>query len=173
MRFEAAVALGAYGGTLRAVVLRMKHAAEAPLASAVGRLFWQVRRAELASLRPEVVVPVPMHWRRRMQRGANSPDEVAVPLAEGLGIPCAPRLLRRRRSTSPQGPLARGDRLANVRGAFRVRHGYQCAGARVLLVDDILTTGATANECVRALVAGGAASVALAVVARAAGPLPD
>jgi ComF family protein len=172
LRFSRVVCLGEYDADLRLAVLRMKRTGEEPLAAALAELFWQRRGAELAAVRPECVVPVPMHWTRRMLRGVNCPEIVAERMARHLGIPFVPRMLRRARRTAPQGGLPRTARLANVRRAFALRRGYQCGQARVLLVDDILTTGATCNDAARALRRAGAADVCVAVLARADSPLP-
>jgi ComF family protein len=112
-------------------------------------------------------VPVPLHWTRRLFRGANSPETVAEVLAAKLRAAFEPELVRCRRRTRPQRTLSRADRSANVRGAFTVASDIRLDGARVLLVDDILTTGATCNEIGRALRRAGAASVSVAVLARA------
>jgi ComF family protein len=113
-----------------------------------------------------VVVPVPLHWWRHWRRGYNQAETLARAVAAGLGLPCWPRCLRRIRNT-PQQTLQSSptSRQANVHGAFAPRPGYRMAGKRVLLVDDVLTTGATASEAARALRRGGAGSVAVAVLA--------
>ena len=172
MRFARAVALGNYEGLLRNAVLRMKRDTEEPLSAALAELLFQRREAALAALAADVVVPAPMYWLRRLARGTNSPEIVAERLARRLRLPCVPRMIRRLRNTRPQGALARQERLENVRGAFRLRHGCDVSGARVLLVDDILTTGATCGEIARQLLTAGAVEVSVAVLARAHGPLP-
>lgn len=172
MRFARAVALGNYDGLLRTSVLRMKRDTEEPLSAALAELFFQRREAALAALVADVVVPAPMYWLRRLARGTNSPEIVAERLARRLRLPCVPRMIRRLRNTRPQGALARQERLENVRGAFRLRRGCDVRGAKVLLVDDILTTGATCGEIARQLLTAGAKEVSVAVLARAHGPLP-
>ncbi|MGE0606228.1 MAG: ComF family protein [Pirellulales bacterium] len=167
LRFVEGAALGAYAGDLRKAVLRMKGSTCEPLAAAVAGLLCQAQNSRMQGWQAEVVVPVPMHWTRRMARGTNSPDIVAEVLAASLGLPFERRMLRRRKNTVPQGDLPPGQRLANLRDAFRVRRGYNVRDAKVLIVDDILTTGATCNEATRMLLAAGAASVFVAVVARA------
>ncbi len=115
----------------------------------------------------DLVVPVPLHWRRRLGRGFDQAGEIARPLAALLGLPCRP-LLRRRRSTPPQSTLSRPDRLANLRSAFavRTRHAAALPGRRVLLIDDVATTGATLDAAAFALRHAGAAAVLAAVAAR-------
>jgi ComF family protein len=110
-----------------------------------------------------------MHWMRRLVRGINNPDVLADLLSRHLDAPLATAGLVRRRNTLPQKDLSPRERRLNVRGAFRVRKGYNVKGAHVLLVDDILTTGATASEAARVLKRAGAATVGVAVLARAEG----
>jgi ComF family protein len=164
--FDEAIALGEYDGLLRQWLLRMKHGQGDLLSLAVARLIWQHRRERLIVRRPDVVVPVPMHWRRRWSRGTNSPAVMAEVLADRFGVPLAAGLLRRLRHTPPQSSLPPSERRANVRGVFKVRTGYHLEKANVLLVDDILTTGATCSEAARALKRAGAAKVIVAVAGR-------
>ena len=167
--FEAVTAIGVHRGDLREAVLAAKHETREPLAYALGGLLWAARGDEIAGWRPDVVAPIPMHWMRRFRRGLNSPELLAQTMAAKLRIPALPRMLRRRRSTLPQGSLPPTKRWTNLRGALRLARGYDCQAARVLVVDDVLTTGATANEAARVLRKAGAASVCVAVVSRGEG----
>lgn len=99
-------------------------------------------------------------------RGTNNPDILARQIARHLGVPDEPSLLIRRRDTLPQADLPPGRRFENVRGAFRIRAGYDIRGARVVLVDDVLTTGATSSEAAKTLKRAGAQAVVVAVIAR-------
>lgn len=110
-----------------------------------------------------------MHWTRRVVRGTNSPEILAACVAKGLNLPLAMGVLRRRRNTELQPHLRPAERFANVRGAFEIGSEYDMAQARVLLVDDVLTTGATSSEAAKVLKRAGAAMVAVAVLARAEG----
>lgn len=170
LKFDSVTTLGAYDGELRSAVLRMKRAAFDPLAMALGDLLADRLTEPLAVLRPDLIVPVPMYWFRRMRRGTNSPEMLAAKLAARLSLPTR-RLLRRTRHTQPQAGLSAPQRRKNVRGAFRMRRGRRLDGARVLLVDDVLSTGATCSEAARALRDGGATRVDVVVVARAVGGL--
>jgi ComF family protein len=118
-------------------------------------------------LQVEVVVPVPLYWLRRLTRGYNQSAAVAGGVARVLGLPCRPRWLRRVRNTPKQVGQSLAARQENVRGAFRARRRAPLAGRSVLLVDDVMTTGATLGEAARALRAAGAARVAVAALARA------
>jgi ComF family protein len=148
----------------------MKHRRGEPLAAALTELLVRRRGQDLEDFRPDVVVPVPMHWWRRLGRGFNSPDVLAERLARVLRVPLALGLLVRRRNTVPQMRLAPKMRFQNLRGALQLRAGEAIAGRRVLLVDDILTTGATCSEAARVLKQAGAVWVGVAVLARAEGP---
>jgi len=158
------VALGPYAGTLRDAVLRCKRATNAELAIALGVLLGERHAERLAAWNAEVVVPVPMHWRRRWWRGSSAALLVARGVAVAAGVRVAEALVRRR-ATVMQNRLPIAARHGNVAGAIAVRRCL--AGSRVVLVDDVVTTGATIAECRRVLLAAGAAAVFVAVVARA------
>jgi len=169
LQFDRAVILGPYRGELRTAVLRMKTGSSEPLSAALARLYNHTRGEQIASLRPDLVMPVPMFWRRRLVRGTNSPEILADCLARHLRVPLALGVLFRHRNTLLQTNLPPTRRFPNVRGAFRLRTTYPLDGARVVLVDDILTTGATCSEAARVLKRAGASMVAVAALARAEG----
>jgi ComF family protein len=108
---------------------------------------------------------VPLHKNRLRGRGYNQALQLARQLGRHLGVPVAPELLRRVRDTAAQQGLDAAARNSNLRGAFTVSHPV--AGRRILLVDDVMTTGATARECAAVLVAAGVAAVEVAVLGRA------
>jgi ComF family protein len=169
LRMDRAVVLGGYRGELREAVLRLKRASGDSLAAALAALFWQRRKNLLRPLNVDLVLPVPMYWTRHLARGINNPDILGAELAEKLRVPTGGRILYRCRNTLPQADLTPAKRFRNVRGAFRLRAGYDLRGTRVLLVDDILTTGATSSEIARVLKQVGASTVGVAVLARAGG----
>jgi ComF family protein len=167
--FDTVITIGGYKDNLREIILRMKHPRQETLTLAMGRLLAQKRFSELAALGADMIVPVPMYWTRRMVRGTNSAELLAWCLGRKLGLPVRRRLLVRCRNTLPQSGLAPSRRFRNMRGAFRVRSQRGLHGARVLLVDDVLTTGATGSEAAGVLKKAGASMVAVAVIARAQG----
>ena len=156
---------GRYAEPLRGLILEYKFEQSLGL----GRLLQDLLARACAGLAddpPDLLVPVPLHWRRLVWRGYNQSLELARVLGRSLGRPVESRALRRVRRTRPQTTVERSERRANIRGAFRACPGL-VAGKKVLLVDDILTTGATAEECARELAAAGAVRVDVAVLARA------
>lgn len=113
---------------------------------------------------PDLIIPIPLHPRRRRRRGYNQSELLAGPLAHALGLPLNPRGLQRVRHTAPQVGLGPAERDENVRGAFAADES--AAGRRVLLVDDVLTTGATMRAAAEALLAAGVVSVSAYCLAR-------
>jgi ComF family protein len=168
LHFSLVVSLGVYQAELRLAVLRAKHAGQSALAIAAAELMWERRAERLRELGCDVVCAVPLHWRRRWAHGGNPPELLAECWSRRLGLGHE-RFLRRLRNTAPQTEVPVAQRFRNVRGAFALARGYAIEGARVLLVDDVVTTGATCSEAARALKAAGAAEVAVACLARAEG----
>ncbi len=168
LHFSQALALGAYRDRPRVAVLQLKHAGAYPLAAALGRLMADRFADPLAKFAPQVVTAIPLHWLRRLRRGTNGPATMAAYLARQEKIEFVDHLLCRSRRTPRQADLPPGRRHQNVRGAFRASRRYDLTGARVVLVDDVLTSGATCSEAAQALIRGGATAVLVMVLARAA-----
>ena len=150
---------------IRAIVL-LKFEQMEPL----GRWFAERLRAVASqqNLQADLVVPVPLHRQRERERGYNQADLIARPLARQLGLPYRAVLLVRTRPRPNKQILTLEERWNSVRGAFATHPGSQVDNLRVLLVDDVMTTGATLDACARALRAAGAKSVIGLTVARAA-----
>ncbi len=163
--FASAVRLGLYADAVRDAVLAMKQPAGELLASRLGELWATHRAAELLASSPQIVVPVPLHWRRRWSRGYNQAEELARGVARTLRLLLAAHALTRRRATDIQASQSATARWDNVKGVFAVRTPDAVRGLRVLLIDDVLTTGATCHNAAQALSAAGAAQVHVAVVA--------
>jgi ComF family protein len=165
--------LGPYEGGLRAVLHELKYRGRRRVAARLARALLDSPDARRVLAPGAVLVPVPLHPRRRRQRGFNQAELIAAALSRGAGLEAAAGALVRRLDTAPQTGLSAAGRRANVRDAFVVRQRPRVAGRAVVLVDDVLTTGATAHACARALLAAGAAEVRLLTVARVVGgPTP-
>ena len=162
--WRAATSYGPYSGTLRELVLQLKRGRRDELATPLARLLLRAwHRAGWP--RPDAVVPVPMWWARRLWRGFNQAALLAEALAGSLGVPCQHAL--RRRLPAVQTGRTRGQRRRLSAAAFSPQGRVP---RRVLLVDDVLTTGTTAALCARALLGGGAAEVAVLTLARTPQP---
>ncbi len=166
--FDAAIALGPYEGPIRHVCLKLKREGNAWLARWAADLVFEAHAERLRGLGAAGVVAVPLHWRRRLARGYNQAEALARPIAGRLGL-CVSHPLRRVRPTPALARLGRGARASLMRGAFQARAGQSWGGGTVILVDDILTTGATCGEAARALKRAGAGRVVVVVVGRAEG----
>jgi ComF family protein len=169
IQFDQTWALGAYDGLLRDLVLEMKEDASGRVAKAFGKLIALRWGAEIGAFQPDSIVPIPMHAWRRWSRRANPAAALAASLGHQLGLGVEAKLLQWRRDASAQVGLSQRGRFRNMRGVMQVRRGYRLDAPRVLVVDDILTTGATCSEAARALKRAGAAQVTVAVVGRTTG----
>lgn len=171
--FDAAVALGPYAGPIRKCCLALKHESQAWLARWVAELVVAARadaiRAALGAEGDRAwVVPIPLHWRKRFRRGYNQAEALAAWVAGGLELSARPAL--RRVVDTPALALAgRPERARRMKRAFRARGRFRLDGRPVVLVDDILTTGATAGAAARALKQAGAGRVVVVAVGRAEG----
>jgi ComF family protein len=166
--FDAAVALGPYDGTLRDLCLRLKHDRDAWLAPWLSDLWAEARREAIdrLDLPPDAwIVPVPLHWRRHWERGYNQAEALARGLSRRLGYPVK-RPLRRIAETKKLATMSATDRTEALRDAFRARPTRALKDRTILLVDDVLTTGATSGAAARALKKAGAGRVVVAVIAR-------
>jgi ComF family protein len=163
--WERARAVLRYDKNSRHLVLALKHGDRTHLAGAFGRWMHRVGGEVLSGA--DFLVPVPLHWTRLFQRRYNQAALLAHSIRSAGGPPVAVDWLIRRRRTPPQGRLGTSARSRNVRAAFALRPGRSVVGKRLVIVDDVMTTGATLEECARVLRRAGAASVAALTLARA------
>lgn len=167
--FEQVRGLGVYRNPLSIAVLQMKKFSGQAIALTAGRLlahrFAPAERANDFDL----VVPIPTHWTRRIWQGVNAPDLLAEAFSSSTHLPCVYNLLYTRRRRERQTKMTPQARWSNVRGVYGVSSAYDIKEARIALIDDVLTTGATASQAAWVLRQAGAASVSVFVVARGIG----
>jgi ComF family protein len=166
IHFEAARSVVRFDGPAADVVRALKYRAHTWLSRDLADLLEAGLETHYPAVAFDAVAFVPLHLLRQRERGFNQAELLARALARRRGLPLAPRALVRVRPTPTQTRLTAPQRAANVHHAFRAGRGRKWSGARLLLVDDVMTTGATVNECARALKAGGAATVHVLTVAR-------
>lgn len=164
--FDRARAAFAYDEESRRIVIDYKHRDRTDMAPALAR--WMLQAGAELIAEADLITPVPLHWTRLIARRFNQSAELARRIAQESGTAYAPDLLRRRRRTPPQTGLAAGDRRRNVKGAFRVGRAGVAAisGKRILVIDDVLTTGSTVSACAGVLKWAGASAVDVLTVAR-------
>lgn len=164
--FDRARAACVYDDASRGLILQFKHGDHQPFAPLFAR--WISRAAAPLLNQADAVAPVPLHPIRLLSRRFNQAAEVARPLARDAGLDYLPDALIRRTHTRSQGGKSMRGRRLNVKAAFAVTEAgrRRVKGRRILLIDDVLTTGATAEACARALLDAGARAVDLAVIAR-------
>lgn len=164
---SAGASLGPFEGALRSLLHALKYEGQRRAADRLAELMADDPAVRSVLEGELVLVPVPLHPVRRRARGFNQSELLARELARRVpSLPAAPEVLVRRRDTASQTGLSAAQRRRNVRGAFAVRHRSRVAGRRVVLVDDVLTTGATVRECARVLREAGAREVRLLTAAR-------
>jgi competence protein ComFC len=157
--FDLARSYAVYEGALVRAILLLKFEDMEPLGAWFAERLAEMVRREPKALEADVVVPVPLHRDREKERGYNQADLIARPLAKRLKLPHKAVLLMRTRPRPDKQVLSLEERWESVRGAFATRPGSQVDKLRVLLVDDVMTTGATLDACARALRTAGAKSV--------------
>lgn len=167
-RFDLARSFARYDRAAERVVTLLKYSAIEPLGAWLAARLAEVAGEEPALAEVDFIVPVPLDKARLRQRGYNQAELIARPLAERLGLPLRPHVLRRLRPRPNKLKLSRRERWETVRGAFETQPGIRVDRARILLVDDVLTSGATLDACARALRGAGAAAIQAITVARVA-----
>lgn len=167
IHFDAAVAAYRGRGIVRDVIHQFKYNRQIHLRHVIARWLCAALDDErLRNIQFDLIVPVPLHPARQRERGFNQASVLAELLSAQTSIPCKP-LLKRMRYTTTQTALDRSERMKNLHNAFRLRKNADVRGLRVLLIDDVLTTGSTLSECARILKRAGATSVHAATAARA------
>ncbi len=149
--FERSRSWSLYEGAMVRAIILLKFESIDPLGALFARLLAEMVARSGADFEADVVVPVPLHRQRERERGYNQAVLIAKPLAKKLGLPCKSVLLTRTRPRPDKHILTLEERWESVRGAFATRPGSQIDNQRVLLVDDVMTTGATLDSCAKTL----------------------
>jgi ComF family protein len=166
LRFDATFSMGHYEGWLKESILRMKTDRHEQWGQVFAELICERYGDELRALNADAIVPIPSSTWNQFTRRTNGPTVLARAIGQRLNIPVMSRLLSRSNQLVPQRELSRAGRFRNVRGGYRMRSGYRLDSPNILLVDDVLTTGATCSEAARILKRAGAARVSVVIVAR-------
>lgn len=164
--FSSARAALLFEGSSRELIHQFKYGKRVLLRRPLGLLAAAHLDDFARDFKAELIVPVPLHSKRLRQRGFNQAILLGEIFSQRWGVPLSRNNLRRIRWTEPQVNLGAAERAANVKGAFAVSRAEEIAGLRILLVDDVYTTGSTVKECCRVLRKGGAAEVAVVTIAR-------
>lgn len=163
--FSKARAVGLYEGALREYLAELKYRYRPDLGLALGSLLVDWVKAQRSFGRADLIIPVPIHQQKLDQRGYNQAELLAAPLANYWGVRLNQESLVRAKATESQSKLTKQERFRNLRQAFRVVNPEPVRGRKVLLIDDILTTGATASEAARSLLRAGAHEVKVLTLA--------
>ena len=158
---DSCTAVFAYGGQIAVALRRLKFNRRSDIARGLSPLL--STDFAIAAQRAELAIPIPLHRRRLARRGFNQSQRLLLPLAKEAGIPVARGALRRRRDTAPQAKLSAKERQSNLQGAFEAAPTLR--GKRILLCDDVRTTGSTLDAAARALRRAGATEIHAFVVA--------
>ncbi|HSY58087.1 MAG TPA: ComF family protein [Terriglobales bacterium] len=164
--FDRARSYALYNETLAGAIMLLKYEEVTRLGGWFAERLADLLHTKGENFRADAIVPVPLHPDRRRERGYNQAELIAKPLARRLGLKLGAYLLMRTKPRPPQLVLSRSEHWKSVRGAYATREGVRVDKLRILLVDDVLTTGATLDACARALKKAGAASVVGLTVAR-------
>jgi len=163
--FNQAISPFHYEGVAKELIAQLKYQSRLSLVPFLGQILTETVLRRLGPDPADAVVPVPLHPVRLRERTFNQAQFLAQRLADNLRLPCRRNLLIRRKATHPQADLSRGERRANVEGAFALAPDPLIRSARLLLVDDVFTTGSTANACAKILKQAGAAQVTVVALA--------
>lgn len=176
VKYESVLSLGEYNGTLKEIIHIYKYNKKEQLKKILSEVLIKKIEMKHEFLKADMLIPVPLHWIRKRSRGFNQSEELGRCISESLKIPMK-NLLKRKRNTRPQIGLSGDERIKNIRGAFKVSliakriwkasngSRFNFEGKSVILVDDVVTTGATVNECAKVLKKAGAREVIVVCLA--------
>ena len=164
--FSKARASGIYDGSVRECIHFFKYKKKTYLLNTLFEVFLLPNSLDFLSC--DLIVPVPLHWIREYSRGFNQAELIGKKISKRFNIPLSKTSLKRTKATPSQTGLSLKERTKNIKGAFSVRNEQKLNGKRILLVDDVMTTGATVNECSRVLLQAGAREILVYTLARGA-----
>lgn len=169
LHFDAAIALGNYQGMLKRMVLELKRDMNETLTFQLGRLLGLRLKQQEFFAQVDLLLPVPIHWQRRFKRGFHAAAVIAEGVRATTQTAVGDGMMRCERLTEKQGTLTGPRRFSNVKDAFKLKSMVSIDGARIVIVDDVMTSGATLSELAKTLKRAGAVSVHCAIVARGTG----
>ncbi|MCH2202536.1 MAG: hypothetical protein MK102_11245 [Fuerstiella sp.] len=167
--FKSVTCLAMYEGALQTLLLKGKWSSSSNNIRTLAKVFVDVRTGQLRSLNIDRIIPIPQIWHRRIMRNFNPAALFASEIGQSLKKPVDVNILRRSRGTQLQKRASVSNRRASQRNSFRIRDSHIVYGKRILLVDDVLTTGATCDEAVRMLTQAGVKQCHVAVLIRVPG----
>lgn len=160
--FSMARSVAIYEGVMRECIHLLKYDGKTGLSKPLGRMMVTLIKDE--GIEGDMIIPVPLHPRKRRERGFNQAELLSHEISKGINIPVDTKKLIKKKDTPSQTDLTRLERIKNVKGSFCVRGGFK--GKRILLIDDVFTTGATINECSKVLLEAGAEDVYVITLGR-------
>ncbi len=167
--FQSVTSLGIYDGLLKSAVLQGKYGVNPALITSLTDLLHASWRERLSNISTNLIVPIPHHWTDRLLKVSQASTNIANRLSRLLKVPIDRHILRKRVRTKKQHALTPAARRKNLKSAFRIPDGVNLMGTKILLVDDVLTTGTTCQRATRLLLQSGADEVRVAVLARGIG----
>lgn len=165
-QFDFARAYSGYDDPLKEIIHQFKYRPHPSLAKPLAGLLFSVYQSNLEELSADLVLPVPMHKSREKERGFNQAHELAKHFSRHAHIPLQSKILFRVKATRVQAGLSRRERRLNLVGSFQVSGRIGIKDKKVMLIDDVFTTGATVNECAKLLKRNGAQRVSVLTLAR-------
>jgi len=164
--YQKLYSVGLYKGILKEAIHLLKYRGKLSLVKDLSGLLIEFANIHLDITQIDLIVPVPLHNTKLREREFNQATILAMPIAKKFGIPLSQGNLERVRATQPQTGLKRHERLQNLKGAFKVKNPSIINEKRILLVDDVFTTGATVNECGKVLFSSGATDISVLTLAQ-------
>jgi len=152
------------GGIAQNLIRQFKYRGNSKIGTYLGKQYGNILKDQILYRQIDMIIPVPLHFRKEERRGFNQSEVFGRALAEAMGKPCETKVLKRVRHTATQTKKSRQERLDNLAAAFQLKDGFKIEGKHILLVDDVLTTGATLEACVLVLQSQNQVTVSLLTI---------